>query len=74
MKKTYLEKIVEMEKIKIDSKIKYLCTLTIEELRKKYLECEVHYTDILVLKQKKYISNQEELYITEFRKPKKELG
>lgn len=60
-----LKKEVNMCKKKIDSDIKYLSNLSVEELKEKYIEGEICYLYILVLKQKNYISEQDELYITE---------
>ena len=60
-----LKKEVNMCKKKIDSDIKYLSNLSVEELKEKYIEDEICYLYILVLKQKNYISEQDELYITE---------
>lgn len=60
-----LLKKVNMCKKKIDSDIKYLSNLRVEELKEKYIEGKVCYMYILVLKQKNYISEQDELYITE---------
>lgn len=61
-----LKEEVDMCKKKINSDINYLSNLSIEELKEKYINGDVCYMYILVLKLNNYISEQDELYITEF--------
>lgn len=61
-----LKEEVDMCKKKINSDINYLSNLSIEELKEKYINSDVCYMYILILKLNNYISEQDELYITEF--------
>lgn len=61
-----LKEEADMCKKKINSDINYLSNLSIEELKEKYINGDVCYMYILVLKLNNYISEQDELYITEF--------